>query len=247
LQDPDNLKGALWKYQETRDATTGECIYGKLNSGDWWKNAQASLDKDLCDLGCNKPKGLHYICPIIGFNDATLCDNIGCLMAQPFLATIGNLNDELHWHADSWFILGMIPPFPKSSKERESDRQSKLMQEEYIHFYHSCLDVILTELKELSSNKCGIPIEILGEGIVHLNFCLCMINGNTKGHDNMVGHFNCHSGTICQMVWDCNIPQEFGDDLDFDCQMTEQQPVEEVVDAAIEVVEAQTHREVTAA
>jgi hypothetical protein len=49
------------------------------------------------------------------------------------------------------------------------------------------------------------------------------------------------------MVWDCNIPQEFGDDLNFDCQMTEQQPVEEVVDAAIEVVEAQTHREVTAA
>jgi hypothetical protein len=47
LQDPDNLKGAMWKYQETRDATTGEHVYGKLNSGDWWKNAQASLDKDL--------------------------------------------------------------------------------------------------------------------------------------------------------------------------------------------------------
>ena len=150
LQDPDNLKGAMWKYQETRDATTGERVYGKLNSGDWWKNAQASLDKDLRDLGRDKPKGSHYICPIIGFDDATLCDNIGRLMAQPFLATIGNLNDELRRRVDSWFILGMIPPYPKSSKERESDHRSKLMQEEYIHFYHSCLDVILTELKELS-------------------------------------------------------------------------------------------------
>jgi len=247
LQHPANLAGAMWKYEETRDPVTGERVYGKLNSSDWWKNAEASVNKDLNVLGSNKPKGSHYICPIIGFDDSTLCDNIGRLMAQPFLATIGNLSDELRRSVESWFILGMIPPYPKSSKERESDRRSKLTQEQFIRFYHSCLDVILTELKELSSYKGGVPVEIPGEGIVNLHFRLCMIIGDTKGHDDMVCHFNSHSSTICRMVRDCNIPQAFGDNPGFPCEMSEQAPIEEVVDAAIHVVSAQTRGEVTAA
>ena len=110
------------------------------------------------------------MCPIIGFDDSTLCDNIGWLITQPFLATVGNLSDESHHLVDSWFILGMVPPYPKSSKEREKDHNSKLQQESYIQFYHDCLNLILTELKQLSSRKEGVPVEIPGEGIFNLHF-----------------------------------------------------------------------------
>ena len=89
LQNPDNLKGAMWNYAEKHDPITNEHIFGSLNSSDWWKNADAALTEDLNKLGNNKPKGSHYVCPIIGFDDSTLCDNIGRLMVQPFLATVG--------------------------------------------------------------------------------------------------------------------------------------------------------------
>ena len=110
------------------------------------------------------------MCPIIGFDDSTLCDIIGRLMVQPFLATVGNLSNESHHLVDSLFILGMVPPYPKSSKEREKDCNSKLQQESYMWFYHNCLDLILTELKQLSSRKEGVPVEIPGEGIINLHF-----------------------------------------------------------------------------
>ena len=126
LQNPDNLKGTMWNYAEKRNPVTHEHIFGSLNSSNWWKNADAALTEDLNKLGNNKPKGSHYVCPIIGFDDSTLCDNIGWLMAQPFLATVGNLSDESRCLVDSWFILGMVPPYPKSSKEREKDCNSKL-------------------------------------------------------------------------------------------------------------------------
>ena len=74
--------------------------------------------EDLNKLGNNKPKGSHYVCPNIGFDDSTLCDNIGQLMVQPFLATVGNLSDESRHLVDSWFILGMVPP-TQSPQRRE--------------------------------------------------------------------------------------------------------------------------------
>ena len=122
----------MWNYEEKRDPVTNECIFGSLNSSNWWKNADAALKEYLNKLGNNKPKGSHYACPIIGLDDSTLCDNIGRLMVQPFLATVGNLSDESHHLVDSWFILGMVPPYPKSSKEREKDHNTKLQQESYI-------------------------------------------------------------------------------------------------------------------
>ena len=197
----------MWNYEEKCDPITNEHIFGSLNSSNWWKNADAALKEELNKLGNNKPKGSHYVCPIIGFDDSTLCDNIGRLMVQPFLATVGNLSDESCCLVDSWFILGMVPPYPKSSKEREKDCNSKLQQESYIRFYHDCLNLILTELKQLSSHKEGIPVEIPGEGIINLHFQLCMIIGDTKGHDNMCCHYNNHSGNICRMVRDCDIHQ----------------------------------------
>jgi len=158
------------------------------------------MEKELNKLGRRAPSTLHYICPIILFDDSTLCDNIGRLMAQPILCTIGNLSDKLRHQVKSWFVLRMVPPYPKSSKEREADRQSVLTKEEYVKFYHDCLREILSELRKLASNKRGIPIDVPGLCVVYFHFRLCMVIGDTKGHDDMCCHYNCHSSNIARML-----------------------------------------------
>jgi hypothetical protein len=64
-------------------------------------------------------------------------------MAQPVLLTCGNISDELRRKVEVWFILGMVPPYPKSLKEREANCRAKGTTEQYMEFYHSCLGAIL--------------------------------------------------------------------------------------------------------
>jgi hypothetical protein len=146
LQNPLYLESASWKFNEEKCPLTGERVFSGLHTSNWWKNADQSLARDLAELQASdsKPPGLHFVCPLILFDDSTLCDNIGRLMAQPVLLTIGNISDALHRQVDAWFILGMVPPYPKSSKERESDHKAKLTTKRYMEFYHSCLGAILT-------------------------------------------------------------------------------------------------------
>jgi hypothetical protein len=160
-------------------------------------------------------------------------------MAQPVLLTVGNISDTLRRQVDAWFILGMVPSYPKSSKERESDRKAKLTPKWYMEFYHSCLGEILTKVKELSAQKEGVPVSIPDLGIVNLHLRLCMVIGDTKGHDDMCFHYNCHSNTIARMVCDCNIPQSLGDNPMFQCAFVEQASITEVVESAMNAVDNQ--------
>ena len=94
---------------------------------------------------------------------------------------------------------------PTQSPQR---RERKIVTPNYnrSHTHNSTtivLILILTELKQLSSHKEGVPVEIPGEG-VNLHFQLCMIIGDTKGHDKMCCHYNNHSRNICRMVCDCD-------------------------------------------
>jgi hypothetical protein len=111
----------MWTFMPKRCPNSNERLYDTLNSGQWWEFAERDMHHDLDLLDALKPPGLHVILPIILFDDSTLCDNIGRLLAQPILCTIGNIRNDLRHHVKSWFILGMVPPYPKSPKERESD------------------------------------------------------------------------------------------------------------------------------
>ena len=51
-------------------------------------------------------------------------------------------------------------------------------------------------------------------------------------------HYNNHSRNICRMVRDCDIHQADGDDPDYPCTMVEQQPIDNIVTAAMLVVES---------
>jgi len=245
--NPEFLVNAMWHFHEERCPLTKERIYGDLCSGDWWKHAEQEMQVDLGSLGDEKPNGLHFILPLILFDDSTLCDNIGRLMAQPLLFTFGNLSDVMRRSVKAWSILGMVPPYPKSPKEREADRKSKLTQENYIRFYHNCLREILKEVTDLAKLKGGFAIDVPGLGIVNFHVRVCMVIGDTKGHDDMAGHYNCHSSNISRMERDCNIPQEQGDDPNFPCQFVFQAAIEEIVDDAIHVVEQRVTNQIGAA
>ena len=80
----------------------------------------------------------------------------------------------------------------------------------------------------------GIP----SEGIINLHFQLCMIIGDTKGHDDMCCHYNSNSGTICHLVCDGNIHQANQDDPNYPNTMVEQQPINDVVTAAMIVIKS---------
>jgi hypothetical protein len=109
LQNPLYLESASWKFEEEKCPLMGERVFSGLHTSDWWKNADQSLARDLAELQSSdsKPPGLHFVCPLILFDDSTLCDNIGRLMAQPVLLTIGNISDALRRQVDAWFILGI--------------------------------------------------------------------------------------------------------------------------------------------
>jgi hypothetical protein len=89
LQKKEMLEGAMWRFEARCCPETNERGYDKLNSGEWWEGAECEMEDELLDLlGTAKPPGLHFILLIILFDDSTLCDNIGCLLAQPILCTL---------------------------------------------------------------------------------------------------------------------------------------------------------------
>ena len=60
----------------------------------------------------------------------------------------------------------------------------------------------------------------------------------------MCCHYNNHSGNICQMVRDCDIHQADGDDPDYPCMMVKQQPIDDIVTAAMLVVKSRETGEI---
>ena len=125
LSNPDLMHDSLWGYNPQVDPVSHERVYSEMNTGDFWKlgedyvaNRKNKLDPSLRD-------GLpHRFCPINIFVDKTLVDRIGRLNVEPVLCSVANICGEKRSAASSWFILGLIPPNPKSSKELEADRKS---------------------------------------------------------------------------------------------------------------------------
>ena len=120
----DLMEGALWDYDAQVDPVTNERVYAEMNTGDFWK-----LGTDYV-IRCAKmtdpeQKSHHVFCPVNLFIDATLADRIGRLKVEPVLCSFGNICGKKRQNASAWFILGFIPPYPKSSIESQADRRSE--------------------------------------------------------------------------------------------------------------------------
>jgi Plavaka transposase len=138
FSDSELMKASLWHY-DSRCSSSGERLYSELNTGDFWK-----LGVDYVSQRASLPTAdnvlPHYFCPIILFIDATLADRIGRLKVEPVLCSFGNICGEKRCLASSWFILGFIPPYPKSSVEAAADhirtRKNLLFDRKYVVRYH---------------------------------------------------------------------------------------------------------------
>jgi hypothetical protein len=117
FSNPAHMNDSLWLYNPQVHPVSGDRVYAKMNTGDFWKlgdeyvkNCVNALDPSLhCD-------GLpHRFSPVILFIDSTLIDRIRCLKVEPVLCSFRNISGSNRSAALSWFILRFIPPNPKSS------------------------------------------------------------------------------------------------------------------------------------
>ena len=111
---------SLWHY-DPKVTHSGDRLYSEMNTGDFWKLGVEYISK--CAILPSADKSLsHCFCPVILFIDSMLPNRIGQLKVEPVLCSFGNICGDKRRLATSWFILGFIPPYPKSSIEVAADR-----------------------------------------------------------------------------------------------------------------------------
>lgn len=106
--DPTLMEGSLWEYDRFSNS------YGELNTGEWFKRAEEDMRKTVNDNLNKDVHCRHYVCPVILFDDSANADALGRLVVQPIIASISNICGDIQATLDPWFLLGMIPPYPKS-------------------------------------------------------------------------------------------------------------------------------------
>jgi hypothetical protein len=121
---------------------------------------------------------------------------LGRLKVEPGLCLIGNINGKQRGSADAWFILGFIPPYPKSSKEAEADSNKKETKHLKAKYYHECINSILQDLLVMDNNVLGHKVFVPGYGYCYVHFKLSLIIGDTEGHDKACAHYCSYSSNI---------------------------------------------------
>ena len=220
LNSPHLMCDANWSYQYNGGQRSD------LNSGSWWKNAEKNLCKRLGIKSLEESN--HVLVPVLIFDDETHCDEKGHIKMQPVLCSLGNITMTKRISSDSWFLLGLIPPNPKTDKELEQEKSSVFSKENELKLYHHALSVLLSEIR-YSQRSGGTRMHVHGKGIVTVHFEICCIIGDTKGHSEMCCHFSSFSCQLNRMTRDCQVPTIYGDYPDFECVFTKQSDIDGVV------------------
>ena len=236
LSNPELMKDSLWGYNPLADPLSHERVYAEMNTGDFWKRGEEYVSNRKVRLATSD--GLpHRLCPIIIFVDSTLVDRIGRLKVEPVLCSVGNISGTKRSSATSWFILGLIPPSPKSSKEAEADRKSVHTQHLQAKYYQSCLRSILQDLLAVDRNECGHKMWVPGQGYMWVHFKLSLVIGDTEGHDKICCHYCSYSSNIQRMSRDCDIPQSLGDNPDHECHFVDVEHIKLEVQECIPILQ----------
>ncbi|MGH7954519.1 MAG: hypothetical protein ACREOZ_01010 [Gloeomargaritales cyanobacterium] len=185
LSDRCLMEDSIWSHDDESGC------YADINTGTMWRDAECHV-AHLMDRQ-HLPED-HYICPILLFDDSTICDGIGRLTAQPLLFSLGNICTRIRRNSNAWTLLGIIPSYPKTQEERSRDRNKQSSETEYLKFYHQALDIILNGARLLCEQIDGVKMHVHGKGSIFLHFELFMIIGGTDGHNKMVCHYWDYSG-----------------------------------------------------
>ena len=246
LSNPDLMNESLWGYNPQVDPMSQERVYSEMNTGDFWKLGEEYVANRQSRLDPQTQDGLpHRLCPVTLFVDKTNVDRIGRLCVEPVLCSIGNICGAKRSAASSWFILGLIPPNPKSSKEREADRKAVQTQHLQAKYYQACIKSILQELLAADRNERGHKMWVPGQGFMWVHFKLSLIIGDMEGHDKICCHYCSYSSNIQRLSRDCNIPQSLGDDPNYVCQFVSVEDIKREVNVCIPILETRTRGTVT--
>ena len=234
------MAGSLWHFKRVTNAA-GERVYSELNTADFWESADAYVTERVKCLPRERRDLPHLIAPVTLFVDGTLCDKVGRLTAEPVLASVGNVPGEMRRSPLAWFLLGFIPPYPKTPKERAYDRDHVATEHQYTQYYHSCLKSVLQDLLKLDNYSGGTKVYVVNRGYVYLHFKVAMIIGDTEGHDKLCCHYMAYSASIQRCSRDCDCPSRLADDLDFECTPTKVAKMKSVILPAIAAIDAGVH------
>ena len=237
LNDSALMEGALWKADDGV-AEDGTRLYGDINTGTQWRIAERSMNARIKES--DPHSACHHYCGVLLFDDNTLGDGLGRLQIQPVLGTLCILSKKSRRNVKGWFILGIVPPYPRTSQEHAADRNKNKSKHQYLQWYHACLEKILAPLKKLCLNPKGIPFLIDGRCRI-LHFELAGIIGDAKGHAEMCANYNAHSSVISKCNWDCDIPQSKADNPYVCCTQTQAKDVYAVVEEALKLLDTTDH------
>ena len=188
------MKESIWDY-DPRVTAGGDRLYSEMNTGDFWKVGADYVSERVLQSNADITVR-HQLCPVILFVDATLADRIGRLKVEPVLCSFGNICGEKRRLISSWFVLGFIPPYPKSSIKVAADRAKVESKHDQIAYYHRCLKSILQDLLAVDNNPCGHEIVVAGKGRIRAHFKLSLVIGDTEGHDKICTHYCSYSSNI---------------------------------------------------
>ena len=224
------MEDSLWRHDGNSPC------YSELNTGNWWKNADSTLEQRLRKHSVSDVAN-HYVAPIIMFIDGTHCDRNGRLQAEPVLCSFGNIPLSQRKLPHAWFFLGLLPRKHGTPAERTAQKKGKGLRASLAERYHEALREIFSEIiavQEKDRNSgLGVSMNVHGKGVVQLHFEFCLIIGDTVGHDALCCHTQAYSKRVPRPVRSCNVNWEDLDDPTVVCEFVSSDEIINVVESCM--------------
>ncbi|RHZ84778.1 hypothetical protein Glove_75g5 [Diversispora epigaea] len=130
LSNPDIIKNFIYKYQFLQ--SDGETLYSEQYSGNWWKNAKASI----------RPEA--HILSIILYSDATTTDSLGKSSLHLIYISLENIRTWRRNKEDAKQLLGYLPIL-SANNEGQTSRFKRLARETFHNSLKFLLDPLFDE------------------------------------------------------------------------------------------------------
>ena len=140
---------------------------------------------------------LGIVIPVILYADKTGKDAFQRYPLEPWMFTVANLRLECREDSSAWRHLGFLPPL--------SDYGSA---EQGCQLYHDCLEVLLHELHQLQQVPPELLVNLGGmKRVCRVHLPICIITGNQKSQDNVLGRRPVNSGGCGRIHRSCMCSQ----------------------------------------
>ncbi|RHZ47919.1 hypothetical protein Glove_564g7 [Diversispora epigaea] len=130
LSNPDIIKNFIYKYQFLQ--SDGETLYSEQYSGNWWKNAEASI----------RPEA--HILSIILYSDVTTTDLLGKSSLHPIYISLGNIRTWRRNKENAKQLLGYLPIL-SANNEGQTSKFKRLARETFHNSLKFLLDPLFDE------------------------------------------------------------------------------------------------------